>query len=168
MSAKGNGYRRFARPDAELRRLMTLVALSRDGDRADSEDGLLTAALTQMSGVLPGHAIAIARYDDGDGEVSVPSRFVRGRLPVELARLLAALAIDRGQAVERQEEGGEMLAMPLLGSRGPSGALIASSARGPIADADHAMLEAMASQLALTVDNLRLRRQLDRLLFRGH
>ncbi len=166
MSAKGNGYRRFARPDAELRRLMTLVALSRDGDRADSEDGLLTAALTQMSGVLPGHAIAIARYDDG--EVSVPSRFVRGRLPVELARLLAALAIDRGEAVERQEEGGEMLAMPLLGSRGPSGALIASSARGPIADADHAMLEAMASQLGLTVDNLRLRRQLDRLLFRGH
>lgn len=166
MSAKGNGSRRFARPDDELRRLMTLVTLSREGEQADSEDALLTSALTQVSGVLSGHAIAIARYDDE--EISIPSRFVRGRLPVELARLVAALAIDRGAAVERQEDGGEMVAMPLLGSRGPSGALIASSARGPIADADHAMLEAMASQLALAIDNLRLRRQLDRLLFRGN
>lgn len=164
MSASGNGHRRFARSDDELRRLTTLVQLSRDGETATSEQALLASALTTVAGILPGHAIAIALVDEGD--VQIPGRLIRGRMPIELATLVAALALDRREPVERKEDDITVLALPLAGSRGPVGALVAHAPRSGITDADRAMLEAMAQQLSLTLDNLRLRRQLNRLLFR--
>lgn len=164
MSASGNGHRRFARPDDELRRLTTLAQLSRNGETTGSEQDLLAAALTAVAGILPGHAIGIALVDEGD--VQIPERLVRGRMPIELATLVAALALDRGQLVERKEDGSVVLALPLAGSRGPMGALVARGPRTGITDTDRAMLQAVAQQLSLTLDNLRLRRQLNRLLFR--
>lgn len=163
MSPSGNGHRRFARPDDELRRLMTLTQLSRDGH--DAEDDVLTAALTTLAGALPGHAVAIATAEEDD--VRIPDRLVRGRMPIETATLLAALSIDAGEPVERPEGDGAVLALPLTGSRGPMGALVASANRAAFADADRAMLQVTARQLALTLENLRLRRSLDRLLFRN-
>ncbi|MFA9270146.1 hypothetical protein LRS13_13930 [Svornostia abyssi] len=164
MSASGNGHRRFARPDDELRRLTTLVQLSRDSEAAASEHDLLASALTTVAGILPGHAIAIALVDDSG--VEIPERFVRGRMPIELATLVAAVSLDRGELVERSEDDSTVLGWPLAGSRGPIGALVARAPRTGITDADRAMLQAMSQQLSLTLDNLRLRRQLNRLLFR--
>lgn len=162
MSSSGNGHRRFVRPDGELRRLTTLGQLWRN-DHA-TEDDVLAATLTTLAGALPGHAVAIATTDDDD--VRIPDRLVRGRMPIETATLLAALALDRSEAVERPEGDGAVLAFPLTGSRGPMGALVASANRAAFADADRAMLQVTARQLALTLENLRLRRSLDRLLFR--
>lgn len=163
MSPSGNGHRRFARPDDELRRLTTLAQLGRNGHA--TEDDVLAATLTTLAGALPGHAVAIATA--GDDDVRIPERLVRGRMPIETATLLAALSLDRGEAVERPEGDGAVLALPLAGSRGPMGALVASTHRAELADADRAMLQVTARQLALTLENLRLRRSLDRLLFRA-
>lgn len=162
MSPGGNGHRRFARPDDELRRLATLARLSRDGHTA--EDDVLTGTLTTLAGALPDHAVAIATAADDD--VRIADRLVRGRMPIETATLVAALAVDAGEPVERPEGAGAVLAFPLTGSRGPMGALVASANRAGFAKADRAMLEVTARQLALTLENLRLRRSLDRLLFR--
>lgn len=164
MSPSGNGHRRFARPDDELRRLLTLAQLAGEGQAA-AEDDLLTTTLTTLAGSLPGHAVAIATADDAD-DVRIPDRLVRGRMPIETATLLAALAVDAGEPVQRPEGDGAVLAFPLIGSRGPMGALVASTGRATFADADRAMLQVTARQLALTLENLRLRRSLDRLLFR--
>ncbi|MGK2939202.1 MAG: GAF domain-containing protein [Solirubrobacteraceae bacterium] len=164
MSASGNGHRRFARSDDELRRLTTLVQLSRDGEAASSEHDLLASALTTVAGILPGHAIAIALVDETG--VQIPGRLVRGRMPIELATLVAAVSLDRGELVDRKEDDNALLALPLAGSRGPIGALVTRAPRTGITEADRAMLQAMAQQLSLTLDNLRLHRQLNRLLFR--
>lgn len=165
MSPSGNGHRRFARPDDELRRLVTLAQLSGDG-HAGAEDDLLTTTLTTLAGALPGHAVAIATAEHAD-DVRIPDRFVRGRMPIETATLLAALALDADEPVQRPEGDGAVLAFPLTGSRGPMGALVASTGRARFADADRAMLQVTARQLALALENLRLRRSLDRLLFRA-
>lgn len=164
MSLRGNGHRRFARPDEELRRLTTLVELSRNGETATDEEALLTAALTTLAGALPGHAIAVALVDDGD--VRIPDRLIRGRMAIETAVLAAAVSLDRAEPVERIEGDSCIVALPLTGSRGPTGALVARGPREGLVDVDRTMLEAVAQQLSLALDNLKLRRQLNRLLFR--
>jgi GAF domain-containing protein len=165
MPPRGNGHRRFARPDEELRRLTTLVQLGQDGETASREEALLGSALTTVAAALPGHAVAVAM--DHDGEVRIPDRLIRGRLPIELATLVAAVALDRTMLVERQEGDSTVLGLPLAGSRGRVGALVARAPHSGFDDADRAMLQAMARQLSLALDNLRLRRQLNDLLFRS-
>lgn len=164
MPASSDGHRRFARPDDELRRLGALVKLGVEGSSATSEDELLAAALTTVSTGLPGIAVAVAVSHDGD--VRISERMIRGRMPVETATLVAALALDRHEPVERREGDAAVVGFPLAGSRGPLGAIVATSNRNGIADAERATLQAAAHQLSLAIDNLRLRRQLERLLFR--
>ncbi len=165
MSPSGNGHRRFARPDEELRRLTALVELGRTNGNTGGEDGLLASTLTTVAGILPGHAIAIAM--DDEGEVRIPDRRVRGRLPVEAAVLVAAVSIDRAEAVERKDGDRTILALPLGTTSSPFGALVVHGPHSGVSETDRTMLEALAQQLSLALENLRLREQVDRLMFRN-
>lgn len=164
MPPSSDGHRRFSRPDDELRRLDALARLGLETAGTTSEDELLGAALTTIGGGVPAHAVAIAVSHEGD--VRISERLIRGRMPVETATLVAALALDRHEPVERKEGDSTVLGFPLSGSRGPLGAIVATSYKNGIGEPERAMLQAAATQLSLAVDNLRLRRQLERLLFR--
>lgn len=165
MLPSGNGHRRFARPDEELRRLTTLVELGRSSGAAGGEDELLTSTLTTVAGILPGHAIGIAMEDDG--ETRIPNRRIRGRLPIEAAVLVAAVSIDRAEPIERQDGDRTILALPLGATGSPFGALVVHGPHSGVSTTDRAMLEALAQQISLAVENLRLREQVDRLMFRN-
>jgi adenylate cyclase len=73
----------------------------------------------------------------------------------------AAAALRSLEPVEEPAAGGERLVLPLTVKDRPAGVLDVRRARGGFADRDRWLLQALASQLSIGLENARLYRQLD-------
>lgn len=155
---------RFSREDEGHAGLDALARVGAAAQRAVNREDLLGVVLSAVGEALPGCATGVAEVNDGD--VRIPQRLIRGRMPIEPATLVAALAIDRAEPVERVDGEGVALAMPLLARLQAEGSLVVTAHRTRLTDADRQMLHAMASLLAIALDNLRLHRKVEGLLFR--
>ena len=152
----------------QLRRLGALVAVGRRTRVLVSEDALLGDALDEMAGVLDGQALQLALIRNGTLELPAALARGDGAAPTaQAARDLAAAAVERLEPVAAEDGAPGAVALPLVVKERPAGALVVTGLDAPLADRDRAILESLASQLSIALENVRLYRELDG-LFRSY
>lgn len=147
----------------EIRRLGALVAVGQEASVVGEESTLLDRALDILRaafrhdelrvGLLSGGHVRYLAADDGD--------------PTSGARVTEAHVRIREQALgnltpaEGDVDGHRLFVVPLTVKGRPAGVLEVSRIRGNFAERDVAMIQSLASQLSIALENARLYHQLD-------
>jgi class 3 adenylate cyclase len=160
----GRAAEALAHEREQIGRLGSLVAVGRETRVIVDEPTLLRRALQFAREGFARDTLRIGLLDEG--ELRFPSELGSGG-PDAGQPDAAARALKGLEAVEVNVNGNHVLALPLTVKGQPAGVLEVTRSPGPFAERDRSVLESLASQLSIALENARLYRQLDT-LFRSY
>jgi class 3 adenylate cyclase len=142
----------------QIRRLGSLVAVGREASVIREEDDLLSRAFTLVQGAFRDDRLRLGILHDGvvrflpDGALpdddSPPRAAARDRALRELSLVTAPIG------------SGSVLTVPLAVKGRPAGVLEVDRVSGSFTERDHALVESLASQLSIALENARLYHEL--------
>ena len=130
----------------QIQRLGALVTVGQQATVILDEDELLLRVLGIVADGLAPDRVRLGLVVDGR---------------LQLDDDLASGALAGRHLVEERRGEGATLALPLMVKDHPAGVLLVDRPRGSFADRDRAVLESLASQLSMALENARLYRQID-------
>ncbi len=150
----------------QIRRLNGLVELGRRARVHVDEDQLIATTEHDARVAAGRHDIRIGLLRDGSPHFVSPSRFNGSRDIVRRSAIDRAL--ESGEPTEAEGAGvPPIMALPLVVKDRPVGVIEVARASGRFTDRDRALLESLAAQLSVAIENARLYRQIDA-LFRSY
>jgi class 3 adenylate cyclase len=144
----------------QINRLAALVAIGRETSVILEERQLLHKALSLTSATFARDQLQIGLIQEG--KLDLPTDLRSGpqfNVQAEERAKLLGQALRERQPVEQEQA----LALPLLVKGRTAGVLEVRRSRGVFAERDRALLNSLAAQLSMTLENARLYRQIDQL-----
>ncbi|WP_250008614.1 adenylate/guanylate cyclase domain-containing protein [Actinoplanes sp. M2I2] len=147
----------------QIRKLDALVAIGQDARVMVADFELLRGAVHRVASAFGGFTVRVGLVEQERLVFPPVLAAGAGAAPVEVHTVrIAQAALARA----RPEQRDGVLYLPFLVKGHPAGVLIAARG-GPIAERDAALLTSLAAQIAISLENARLYRQLD-VLFRQY
>ncbi len=152
----------------QLQRLEALVAIGQESSVILDERDLLQRSLALTTEAFRRDQIRIGVLNDGQLRFLTTERSQSvGPAIAEVRKQTLAKALRGAPIVEAAVNGGVLLALPLMVKSHTVGVLEVVREHGVIADRDRWLLRSLASQLSITLENVRLYRQIE-VLFRQY
>lgn len=149
----------------QIVRLGALVEVGKQSRVILSEDELLREAITVVAGAFPRYALRVGLLREG--ALEFPAQLAHGEpAGTSATDRVVTEALESLSPVEGRDDGTSVLVLPLVVKQRAAGLLDVRRAGGGFARRDRAVLESLASQLSIALENARLYAQLDTLFRR--
>jgi len=148
----------------QLQRLEALVAIGQESSVILEERDLLQQSLALTTEAFRRDQIRIGVLNDGQlGFLTTDRSQSVGAAVAEVRKQTLAKALRGAPIAEAAVNGGVLLALPLMVKSHAVGVLEVAREHGQFADRDRWLLRSLASQLSITLENVRLYRQIEAL-----